>query len=161
MTLYNLTNEYMQLLELAENPEIDPQAISDTLEAISGEIEDKAQNIAIVIKELDSQAEKLSAEIQRLSERKSSIVSNIATLKRNLTNAMNVTGKVKFKTELFTFNVQKNPPALIVDNDKAIPAQYLIPQDPKIDKKAILNAIKSGEKVDYAHIEQTEGVRIK
>lgn len=161
MTLYNLTNEYMQLLELAENPEIDPQAISDTLEAISGEIEDKAQNIAIVIKELDSQTEKLSAEIQRLSERKSSIVSNIATLKRNLTNAMNVTGKVKFKTELFTFNVQKNPPALIVDDDKAIPAQYLIPQKPEIDKRAILNAIKLGEKVDYAHIEQTEGVRIK
>ena len=31
-TLYELTNEYMMLLEMAEDPDVDPQAFEDTLE---------------------------------------------------------------------------------------------------------------------------------
>ena len=38
-TLYELTGDYMTLLSMATDPEIDPQAITDTLEAIGGEIE--------------------------------------------------------------------------------------------------------------------------
>ena len=39
MTLYNLTNDYMNLLELAEDPDIDEQAFMDTLEGIGGALE--------------------------------------------------------------------------------------------------------------------------
>ena len=43
-TMYELTGEYRELLAMAGDPEIDPEAIADTLEAISGEIEVKAEN---------------------------------------------------------------------------------------------------------------------
>ena len=161
MTLYELTDNYRNLLEMAQNPDIDEQAIKDTLEAIQGDIKEKADGYAKVIKELDGETDKLTAEIKRLTDRKNTIQNNIAYMKQSLTSAMTVTGNTKFRTDLFSFNIQKNPPALVVDDEKAIPQEYLIPQEPKVDKKAIIDFLKGGNDVPYAHIEQSEGVRIR
>ena len=161
MTLYELTDDYRNLLEMAQNPDIDGQAIKDTLEAIQGDIEEKADGYAKVIKELSADTDKITAEIKRLTDRKNTIQNNIAYMKQSLTSAMTVTGNTKFRTDLFSFNIQKNPPALVIDDEKAIPSEYLIPQEPKVYKKAIIDFIKSGNKVPYAHIEQSEGVRIR
>ena len=161
MTLYELTDDYRNLLEMAQNPDIDGQAIKDTLEAIQGDIEEKADGYAKVIKELSADTDKITAEIKRLTDRKNTIQNNIAYMKQSLTSAMTVTGNTKFRTDLFSFNIQKNPPALVVDDEKAIPQEYLIPQEPKVDKKSIIDFLKNGNKVPYAHIEQSEGVRIR
>ena len=161
MTLYELTDDYRNLLEMAQNPDIDGQAIKDTLEAIQGDIEEKADGYAKVIKELSADTDKITAEIKRLTVRKNTIQNNIAYMKQSLTSAMTVTGNTKFRTDLFSFNIQKNPPALVVDDEKAIPQEYLIPQEPKVDKKAIIDFLKGGNDVPYAHIEQSEGVRIR
>lgn len=161
MTLYELTDDYRNLLEMAQNPDIDGQAIKDTLEAIQGDIKEKADGYAKVIKELSADTDKITAEIKRLTDRKNTIQNNIAYMKQSLTSAMTVTGNTKFRTDLFSFNIQKNPPALVVDDEKAIPQEYLIPQEPKVDKKAIIDFLKGGNDVPYAHIEQSEGVRIR
>ena len=42
-TLYELTDEYRMLLEMAEDPDIDLVTLNDTLEGLTGEIEDKAE----------------------------------------------------------------------------------------------------------------------
>ena len=62
MTLYNLTNDYMNLLELAEDPDIDEQAFMDTLEGIEGALEDKAEGYAKVIRTLEGDAAACDAE---------------------------------------------------------------------------------------------------
>lgn len=146
---------------MAQDPEIDIQAIKDTLEMIQGDITEKADGYAKVMKELDGETDKLTAEIKRLTDRKNTIQNNIAYMKQSLKEAMTATGNLKFRTDLFSFNIQKNPPALVVDDEKAIPPEYLISQEPKIDKKAIINFLKDGNEVPYAHIEQSEGVRIR
>ena len=161
MTLYEMTDNYKVVLEMAQNPDIDEQAIKDTLEAIQGDIKEKADGYAKVIKELSADTDKITAEIKRLTDRKNTIQNNIAYMKQSLTSAMTVTGNTKFRTDLFSFNIQKNPPALVVDDEKAIPQEYLIPQEPKVDKKAIIDFLKGGNDVPYAHIEQSEGVRIR
>ena len=161
MTLYELTDDYRNLLEMAQNPDIDGQAIKDTLEAIQGDIEEKADGYAKVIKELSADTDKITAEIKRLTDRKNTIQNSIADMKQKLKEAMIATGNLKIHTDLFYFYIQKNPPALVVDDEKAIPQEYLIPQEPKVDKKAIIDFLKGGNDVPYAHIEQSEGVRIR
>ena len=52
MTLYELTNDYAELLLMAEDPDTDPQAFADTLEGIEGAIEDKADGYAKVIRQI-------------------------------------------------------------------------------------------------------------
>lgn len=55
-TLYELTADFQNLLMLAEDPDTDPQAFADTLEGIEGELEDKADNYARVIRNLEADA---------------------------------------------------------------------------------------------------------
>ena len=42
MTLYELTAEFQELLNMMEDPEVDDQVLADTLAAVAGEIEAKA-----------------------------------------------------------------------------------------------------------------------
>ena len=164
MTLYELTEDYMNLLELAEDPDIDEQAFADTLEGIEGALEDKAEGYAKVIRTLEGDAAACDAESKRLRNKKQTIENNIKRMKTALQYAMQATGKTKFKTALFSFGIQKNPAAVVIDEGyiENIPDRFLIPQDPQIDKKAIKEALKAGEDLEgIAHLEQTESLRIR
>lgn len=163
-TLYELTEDYMNLLALAEDPDIDEQAFTDTLEGIEGALEDKAEGYAKVIRTLEGDAAACDAESKRLRNKKQTIENNIRRMKAALQYAMQATGKTKFKTALFSFGIQKNPAAVVIDEGylENIPDRFLIPQDPQIDKKAIKEAIKAGEDLEgLAHLSETYSLRIR
>ena len=161
MTLYELTDEYRQLLEMAEDENEDPQVIADTLEAIEGEIEYKADGYARVMRQLEYDAAALKAEEKRLANRRKTIEGNVARLKANLFDAMRETGKRKFKTDLFSFGIQKNPPSVAFDGGD-IPDRYLLPQPPQLDRRLMLEDLKRGVDLKgIAHLEQTESLRIR
>ena len=161
MTLYELTSDYLSLLELAEDPDTDPQIFQDTMDGIKGAIEDKVDAYAVIIKQLEADAEMLEREYDRLALRKMTCLNNIRKMKAHLTLAMVAIDKRKFKTDKFSFNVQKNPPSVKIDVDESrVPEEYMrIKKEP--DKTAIKKAIDSGVKIEFAHIEQSEGVRIR
>ena len=159
-TLYEITGDFLKLLDMAE--ELDEEVFRDTLEGIEGELEIKADGYAKVIAELENREEGLDREIKRLSDRKKAIGTNIARIKGNLEAAMIATGKKKFKTDLFSFGIQKNPPRLVLDKGiEDIPLEFYIFQDPVADKEKIKSELKAGEKFDFAHLEQDEKLRIK
>ena len=160
-TLYTLTGEYMQLLEMAQEPDIDEQCLKDTMEAIEGELEDKAEGYAKIMKQLEAEAAAIDAEVKRLNERKSSLKNNADRMKKALQAAMEATGKTKFKTTLFSFGIQNNPPALVLAEGAAIPEQYLIPQEPKVDNAAIKAALKDGQQFDFASLKVSQSLRIR
>ena len=164
-TLYELTGQMQALLALMEDPDVDPQIIEDSLEAVSGEIEVKADGYARVRAELMSTSAALKAEIDRLTARKRAIDNNIDRMMESLKNGLIAAGKPKFKTDLFSFSVQKNPPKVVIDDPSRIPEAYLIPQDPKIDTAAIKNALKDAEEAPLwegiARLEQGESLRIR
>lgn len=157
-TLYELTGQFRELLELIEQGEIDAELLADTLEGLEGEVEIKADGYAKVIKELEGKTAMLKGEIERLSNRKSAIENNIKTMKESLEIAMRTTGKTKFKTDLFSFNIQKNPAGLVITGD--VPSEYLIPQEPKVDNKTIKELLKQQE-LPFARLEQGESLRIR
>ena len=161
MNIYELTQEYIQLLALAEDEDTDIQAIDDTLEAIQGEIEDKADGYAKVILQLNAESIGLKQEIDRLTKMQKVIDNNAKYLKDRLQQAMEVTGKTKFKTSLFSFNIQKNQAALVIDNAEKIPQEFLIPQKPKVDNAGIKEALKAGKEYDWCHLSQSESLRIR
>lgn len=157
-TLYELTGQFRELLELVEQGEVDPEMLADTLEGLEGEIEIKADGYAKVIKELEGKTAMLKGEIERLSNRKSAIENNIKAMKESLEMAMITVDKTKFKTNLFSFNIQKNPAKLVITGE--VPKDYLIPQEPKVDNKAIKDLLKEKE-LPFAHLEQSESLRIR
>ena len=164
MTLYDLTAEYQALLQIAEDPDTDPEVLTDTMEALEGEIEEKADGYAIVMKELEATEQKIKTEVDRLNARRLSISNNIRCMKLRLQTSMIETGKTKFKTDLFSFGIQKNPPAVVIDEQyiENIPKKYLVQQDPVIDKKKIKEDLKAGVDLEgIAHLAQTESLRIR
>ena len=162
-TLYELTNDWLMLMEMAEDPDIEEDVFMDTLEGIEGEIEIKADGYAKVIKQLEHDAEACDAEAKRFTEKKKFIENKIDRMKKSLQRVMELTGKTKFKTELFSFNIQNNPASVVVEADiKDIPEKYLKPADPTVDKKLLKEDLKAGVELDgVAHLVQTRGLRIK
>ena len=163
-TLYELQDEYLQLLEMLQDPEIDNQVVLDTLEGIDFELENKAENYAKIIKELEGNIEVIKIEQTRLSKKKSTMEANIVKLKNNLQDAMVKTGKTKFKTDLFSFSIQKNggkaPVILDVKDTSELPDELVrIKEEPDIE--AIRKLIDAG-KCKYAHYgERGQSLRIK
>ena len=100
-------------------------------------------------------------ESKRLENGYKTIERNIARMKQALQDSMIATGKTKFKTDLFSFTVRKNPASVVIDRETSIPPEFLIPQDPKIDKKAIKAAIDRGDDITFAHLEQGESLIIR
>lgn len=157
-TLYSIQGKYQQLLNLAE--QLDPELLKNTLESIDDELETKAENVAFVIKELEGQSLILEKETKRLAERKNTINNNVKRLKQSLFDAMITANKQKIKTNLFTLDIRKNPPSLIVEDESKL-LNYLIEQPKKLDKTKLGNDLKKGIEVPGAKIIQTERLQIR
>lgn len=160
MKLYELTGQYLELEEMAANGEIDEQTFTDTMESISEDIKCKADGYARVIRNLEANIEAYKNEEERLYSKRKTLENNIKRMKSNLQYCMCVTGEKKFKTELFSFNVKKNPKKLVVDKIEAVPEEFLIMQEPKVDTKALKEFVADNE-VSYAHLEQGESLVIR
>lgn len=160
-TLYNLNSNWEFVFNMLQDEDADEQMIFDTLESIEGEIEDKADNYAKIIKSFESISNGLKLEEERLNKRRKSYENRVLQLKKNLESVMLNTGKTKFKTNLFSFGIQNNPPSVEVENEMLIPKKYYIEQEPKLDKKAILEDLKNGIEVPGVSKKQTESLRIR
>lgn len=164
MTLYELKAEYQLLLALAEDPGTDPDVFRDTLDALEGEIEDKADGYAVVMTQLQGDADMLKKEIDRLKAREEAIDSNVKRMKDALQAAMIATDKRKFKTALHSFSIAKNPASIVKETEdySKIPAEYWKMRDPDIDWTAIKKDLQAGKELPgVGHLVQGESLRIR
>lgn len=154
MRLYELTEQYEEILNMLYDGETDEQVIMDTLESMEGEIEDKADNYAKIIKGMKFDMDMIKQEEERLYNRRKSLENRIKWLKDTLQANMEFIGKTKFKTALFSFSVSKNggkQPLEITENIGEIPGKFLIQQPPKVDTEAIREMLKDKE-VEWAQL---------
>ncbi len=161
MTLYELTADFQRLYELADDPDIEEDVWIDTMEGIDGAIEDKADGYACVIKSIMAEAKAIKEEEARLKQRRAVMEHRVDEMKAALQQAMQETGKTKFKTLRFSFGIQKNPAAVVITGD--VPEEFLIPQEPKVDVAGIKEMLKASADgtCEYAHLEQGESLRIR
>lgn len=146
---------------MANDQDLDPEMIADTLEGLDMEIEQKAEGYAKVIRSIEGDVDLLDSEIKRLQGKKKTLENNIDAMKRSLEQAMIITGKKKFKTALFGFNIQPNPKSLNILDESKVPPIFYIPQAPKLDRKAALDYIKVHGSTEWGEAVQTETIRIR
>ena len=158
MNLYSLSAAYQQIQNMIEDGQ---EGLSDTLESLNDAIEDKAVGYGKIIRNLESQAKAIKDEEERLTDRRRSLEINVKRLKESLEQAMFDVDMKKIKTDLFSFNIQKNPPSVNIIDPAGIPTVYFIEQDPVLNKKAILADLKNGIEIPGAEIKQGESLRIK
>ena len=165
-TIYEITNEYMELIDLLESGEYDEDMVRDSMESIEFDFEEKAEGYAKIIRNYESEAAALKAEEQRIHTRRTVAENAVKRLKSNLQYAMNATGKTKFKKGTFSFSIAKNGGALpvVLDTDPAHLPEDLVTLEIKPNTKAIAEALKNEpEKYEaFAHFgERGESLRIR
>ena len=157
--LYELSTGYKNIEYLLENGE-DNEELQAVLDSLGEEIEDKAENIAKILKNNEADIKAFKEEEKRLAERRKALENSNKRLKEYLEDNMKMTGKTKFKKGTFSFNIAKNPPSVEITNVDIISSDYKVLTE-TLDKKSILEDLKNGKDVQGAILKQSESLRIR
>lgn len=146
-SLYELTEQAAILMDMLEREEIDEQTLNDTLEALCAE--QKIEDCCKVYRQLKANAEMYKAEKDRLFKKQRTAENGAERIRQMLSGYLEAVGKNKLEAGVFTVKSTKSVAVEITDESK-IEMLYQIEQPPKIDKRAIAQAIKAGEDVPGA-----------
>jgi len=162
-SLYELTGDYRQVWDMVNDESVDLAVIEDTLQSIKGAIEDKAVNIVNFIRSLEGDVSIIKAEEKRLAERRKALENRVINIKEYIQGQMEFANLDKIKTPTITIAIQKNPPAVNIEDEAKIPAAFItiVPEQHIPDKKRIAEALKGGAEVPGATLTQGKSLRIR
>lgn len=160
----------MKLFEINEAIErcvIDGENVVDTetgevldveaLNALHMAFEEKAENIAMFIRNLDAEAAALKEQIGIFTARKRATENKRDSLKEYLAYCLQ--GK-PFKTSRVKVSFRKSE-SVKVTAQEWIPETYLVYSAPTVDKAGIKKALKSGENVPGCVLEEKQNIQVK
>ena len=162
--IYELTNELSVLWDLMESGELDDDALIGAFDVAKEDLAIKLEGYCKFIKNLESDIPGLKAEEQRLYDRRKTMENTIDRCKNAMKFALNTAGERKIACGTFTVAVQDTTPSVVLDEPyiENIPEEYLVPQEPKIDKKKIKADIDAGKDLEgIAHLEKGTSLRIR
>lgn len=152
MTLYEIDRAVMACVS-EETGEI----IEDAMEELELDNIQKAENVALAIKNDTAMARALKEEIDNLTQRLRVCNNGIDSKKKYLPYLL---GDKKLKTSRVSISYRKSE-SVAIDDLTSLAEEYIRIPEPQADKTAIKRAIKAGEKITGAHLEQTRSVIIK
>lgn len=161
VTLFGLAGQYRQDLETLGDMDLPDDVVRDTLEGMGGDLEVKAQNVIAYTRHLDKLAEAMKDEERRMSDRRKAVEARSERIRKYVLNSMQHHGIQRIECPWFTLSIAKNPPSVVIEDDRLIPQDFYtspLPPPPSIDKKLIAQAIKDGYDVPGAKMSQ--GVRL-
>lgn len=162
--LYILAEQYRQAAEQLADLDLPAEVVADTLESLTGEIEIKAANVAMFVRNLDGMAEQIKAAEDAMSARRKAIEKRADHVREYLKANMERVGISKIECPYFKISLRDNPASVVVDDAESIPADYMRQPDappPAPDKKAISEAIKAGKEVPGVHLSKSKRIEIK
>ncbi len=171
-TLYDLIDNYQRFSEILECEDTDEAIKDDLKEAVDNlaeDIEAGIDNYGKAISNRKANIKARQAEIERLQALNDADNRAIDRMKGICEQAMRITGKPKVKTTFYNFYFQKNPESVVLEEGyiENIPEEFLVYQEPKVNKTAIKEALKGDDEAlkerleGIAHLEQTESIRIR
>ena len=107
-TLFDITEDFRSLYEIATDPECDEQVFQDTLEGLMGELEVKSCGYTQVIKQLDMEAKQAKEVSQMFADKAKVRENHIKRMKEALKMAMETAGMDQIAAGAFTIKLQKN-----------------------------------------------------
>jgi len=146
-SLYKITEEYQEALNMMTDMEMSADEIKDSLSALTGEFETKAINCIRVEKNMAADIDAISNEIKRLTDKKKAITNKRESFKEYIRSNMESSGINKISSPLFTITLRKALQVAVIDDEDLISSDYKVdvPASTKVDKKALLAALKLGD----------------
>ena len=158
--LYEINNEYFNWLEKAQEADGEiGQDLFIEFEHICNEFATKAEAYAVLIKQLNGEADILKAEEDRIAERRKKAEKTAETLKQRLAESMHFFGKDKFETSKCKVSFRTSKSVEITD-ETLIPDEYF-KTERKVIKTDIKTAITEGKEVAGAVLVEKKNIQIK
>lgn len=140
----------------------------DSLTALEGEFNEKAENVAVYINNLTADINEMKAEEKRLKSRRVSAENQVERMKKYLINSMQAIGVKKISMPRARITLRLNAESVVVENEKALidwamrhDETILKYQEPEPKKTDIKELLRMGQQIPYAHLERKESVTIK
>ena len=157
LTLYAIEEELQSLLDTVEvcPEELRPELEARIAEYVGGEIA-KVDGIGRVLSTFDAVQSHAKSEIERLRARQKSAENNAERLKAYILHVLAQRDGKPLKGNYVTFFASRSE-ALIIDDPEAVPAEWkrtTVSVD--IPKEPVKRAIKAGQAIPGAHIEERE-----
>ena len=152
-----------ELAETVEQLTVLKEAYQNALDDLALDQQEKIEQIALVIKNEQATVEAIKVEEQRLAKRRQACENTIKWWKECLLQNMQATECRKVETTKAVVRLRKNPASAVFDDEEA----FLINAPDRfkrvkveIRRSDVTRALKNGETVEGAHLEQKESVTI-
>lgn len=166
MKLYELTEQYRVICDLAFSEVDDDGAIGQEFMAmmggLEGEIRDKLSGCCRIVRELEAAEAAAKAEVVFLQQKAARASRHVDRLKDYMKTNLEDLGEVKLKVDdIFTVAIQANPPAVKVNNLDAVPADFDKQQERKLDLTRIKSILANGDPVAGCELVRGTHLRIR
>lgn len=150
---YKETQDLMEMRKAMEADEIPEEAIKDTLLANAEAFESKAIAVYQAADEVDYDLVALDAMIKDLQTRKAVLKNRQESMRGLLLEAMITLGITQVSCPYFTISTKRKPQALLIEDEKQLPDEYVdVKVETKPKKAEIAKALRAGEEVAGAKL---------
>lgn len=164
-TVRAIGNELREAMKLRQmlGEDCDPVLLLDTIEGETN----LAEACAFVLEQTHEDEiliEGLDAKIKELQTRKGRMEKSVETRRNVILMAMDKAGLQTIRSPLGTMTARPTPPKATITDEALIPARFWKPSDPRLDRAAVVEALKAGEAVPGAALSNgglTLSIRIK
>ena len=143
------------------------QAWFDTLDGMEQELVRKAENVAVYIKNMESEAKTLKAEEDKLKARRQAKENAAKRMREYLMDCMKQANISKIDEPKAAISLRNNPESVEISDESefigwaADHDEYLRYKAPEINKTAVKNALKSGAEIPFAALTRSQSLTIK
>ena len=144
------------------------QAWFDTLDGMEIAIQEKAESVALYIKNLDYEITAIKNEKSRLDARLKSKEKSCKNMLEYLKNCLEAAKLKKIETPRAAISIRNNPESVDIADEKSFISwaqdnndDLLRYKDPEVNKTAVKQLLKAGEEVPFAKLIRTKTLNIK
>ena len=157
MGIYKVGSAFESVVNMHANGDLTDEQLKEALVALEETKVEKCGNAICYLNMLKHGIEDMKDEEKRIATMRKALESRAKNLESAFAYVLKNMGDKEVITKYGVMKIRKNPPSVVIDDLSKVPTKF---QHQKIevtlDKVAIKNALKAGEKVAGCHIEQSE-----
>jgi hypothetical protein len=141
----------------AEDPTIDEQTLSDTVEGLT----DLHEIVAAIVRAAladEALANGLKGRIAEMQERLERLQDCAAKRRQIAKDVMVELDLKKITAPDFTISIRPGMPSLLVFDEAAVPSIYWEPREPRLNRQELLNELKGGADIEGVTLSNPEPV---
>lgn len=162
-SLFEIATEYQLTVLKLDEMELDDQCIADTLESLSGNLQEKCTNVAKFVLNTEANAENIKAAAGIMLARAAVAQNRADRVREYLKGQMERTGVHKIECPWFVLAIKKNPPKVEITDEAAVPRQYWSqkPPPPATLDKVLIKAVISVDPSKCPGAKLVQGTRLE